>query len=1155
MKVKKILAYTVLLLCPCSLSAQSVIINELQAANVDMFVDPSFNYGTWIELYNPTDNNISLNGWYLSDDSENLTKHKISGTIRSKGFKVIWFDHYSKEHAPNQIDDKLDYDGGVVYISDKEGKLVCSQTYPEAISRTSYARTTDGGDTWGVTSQPTPGKSNLTSTFATERLEAPVVDNDGGLFRSQTTVKVTIPEGTTLRYTTDGTTPTEKHGTVSSSGQFTVTGTKVFRFRLFKEGSLPSRVVTRSYIITAREYNMPVVSVVTDPVNLYDDSLGIMTQGVNGIPGNGYDTPCNWNMDWERPANFEYFTAEGDMVVNQEATIERCGGWSRAWLPYSFKVKANKIYEGENFIPYQFFPNKAYLKHKTLQLRNGGNDNNSRIKDPALQAIVHSSGLDMDGQECQPIVHYVNGVYKGLLNVREPNNKHFVEANYALDDDEIDQFEVNATYGYTQKCGTEESFSRWGELSVYADDPDKYSEICSMVDIDEYINYMAVELYLGSDDWPNNNVKGYKPTREGGKFRFVLFDLDHCFNLTSETFTTFANKRNEARMVGLFLNMLKNTQFRKQFIDTYCLVAGSVFVPERCDAIIDSMCQNIETVLSYENKSPWWTANDMKSKLSKRQSSMIAALKKFSNMKLSGVTEKKISFMANIPHARLFMNDIPVPTNKFSGSLFGSIKLKAEAPVGYRFLGWRSQGNAQTEFFGKESTWHYYDKGSMDGKDWKTSVMSSWTNGKAPLGFYTGDTNNSRGHNTTLDYGSDANNKRPTYYFSKEFTLDHTPSSADVYTLNYSVDDGMVVYINGKEAARYLMNSGTVNYNTFASTYTEGNPDNGSVTLPAELFKKGKNVIAVEIHNNSSSSSDIYFDASLYASIPSMGGKLYSEEEEFTLPSEDNLSLIACYEPLTEEEMKQVHKVPVRINEVSADNGIYVNANYFERNDWIELYNTTSQQVDVAGMYLTDKLDKPNKYQIPANEGINTIIPPYGFLIVWADKLDPIQQLHASFKLDKEGGHVMLTSADEAWSDTLFYPAHAEYESVGLYPDGGMNTYIMPYPTIAATNEISSLAQFIIESELPSSVEPMDAPDEVTLYATYANGRLTVRGNQDASFTLALHSVSGQCLMQTSDALTMGQATIPVGDLASGIYIIRLEDSLGNVHTQKMAIR
>lgn len=149
----------------------------------------------------------------------------------------------------------------------------------------------------------------------------------------------------------------------------------------------------------------------------------------------------------------------------------------------------------------------------------------------------------------------------------------------------------------------------------------------------------------------------------------------------------------------------------------------------------------------------------------------------------------------------------------------------------------------------------------------------------------------------------------------------------------------------------------------------------------------------------------------------------------------------------------------------------------------------------------------------------------------------------------------MLTSADEAWSDTLFYPAHAEYESVGLYPDGGTNMYVMPYPTIAATNEMSSLAQFFIESELPSSVAPMDAPERQLLYATYADGQLIVRGKQDAVISIALYTVSGQRVTQTTAILKAGQATLPVGNLSSGIYIVRLKDSQGNTHNQKMVVR
>ena len=1153
-----------------TLSAQSVVINELQAANVDMFVDPSFNYGSWIELYNPTDKDISLNGWYISDTKSELKKYSLGkkrGTIKAKGYKVLWLDNHSK-YAPTQINTKLDYDGGSIYISDNQGKLVCQMDYPEAISRTSYARTTDGGNEWGVTAQPTPGKSNASSTFATERLEAPVVNRDGGLYPSKVTVRVTIPEGAKLRYTTNGTTPTETNGTLSTTGVISVSSTKTMRFRLFKDGYLPSRVVTRSYIITDRKYNLPVISVVTNPDNLYSDSLGILVKGVNGRTGNGQSTPCNWNMDWERPVNFEYFTTDGEMVINQEANMERCGGWSRAWTPHSFKIKANKVFEGENYIPYQIFPKKTYLKHRTLQIRNGGNDNNCRIKDAALQTIVHTSGLNIDGQECQPVVHYINGSFKGLLNIREPNNKHFVEANYGLDDEEIDQFEMSPDSNYVQKCGTDESFLRWYELSANASDNATYEEICNMVDIDEYINYMAVELYLGSDDWPQNNVKAFKPRYEGGKFRFVLFDLDHSFNLSSNAFSTFANKKThtfahvyetnssitaEIKLVTIFLNMLKNNQFRKQFIDSFCLMAGSVFVPERCNAIIDSMATNIEQVLSYENKSPWGTANELKSNLSNRQRTMISGLKSYGNMKLSGVKEQTVSFKSNLPQARLLLNGMPVPTNQFEGTLFTPITLKAEAPAGYRFAGWKNSASTQIEIFGKSSTWHYYDQGSQDGIDWKTSLMTAWPTGKAPLGYYTGDTNNSRGHNTTLNYG-DANNKRPTYYFSKEFTLENTPESSDIYTLDFGADDGIVVYVNGIEAGRYLMNSGNVSYNTFSSTYAQGNPDFSTMTLPANLFKKGKNVIAVEVHNNNSTSTDIYFDAALLASVTSYGENTVCEDEEYTLPAGQSLSLVACYEAIPEDELPTSDNVPVRINEVSADNSIYVAPTYFKKNDWIELYNTTNQAIDIAGMFLTDKIDKPEKFQIPSSETINTVIPPHGYLIIWADKLEPEKQLHASFKLDNEGGHVMLTAADKTWSDTLYYPAHAGNESVGLYPDGGNNTYLMNIPTIAATNRLSSYAQHFIQSELPSSIEYAENTSGKALYANYKDGLLNIHGREDSQVTLTLFTASGNTLMQANIALQNGQATFSVGELNTGLYIVHLQDNSGNLCNQKLMV-
>ena len=1151
-------------------TAESLIINEIQSANIDMYVDPSFNYGAWVELYNPTKSAVSLNGLYISDDAANLTKHYAGqqGILPAGGYRVLWFDHHSR-WAPSQINFKLDYDGGTIYISDSEGKLIASQDFPMAVPRTSYARTTDGTGEWERTAEPTPGKSNATSTFTAERLEAPIVDTDAMLFTAPFTFSVDIPSGATLRYTTDGTTPTLTNGHTSTDGKFTVSNTATYRFGLFQEGKLPSQIVTRSYIYQDKDYTLPIISVVTDPINLYDDSLGVYVKGVNGRTGNGQSTPCNWNMDWDRPVNFEYITPEGGMVVNQEVDFAMCGGWSRSWTPHSFKLKAGKIYEGNNSIDYPFFADKPYLKHKTLQIRNGGNDTGCRIKDAALQEIVHRSGLDVDGQHTQPVVHFINGEYKGMLNMREPNNKHYAYANWGIDTDEMDQFEMSPDSGYVQMEGDREAFLEWYALSADAANDATYEQIRNLVDIDEYINYMAVEFYLGGTDWPQNNIKGFRPRTENGRFRFVMFDLDGTFATTSP-FYTFEGKQNytfdyiydlggrlteEIEIVTIFLNMLENDSFRKQFIDTYCLVAGSVFEPERCNAIIDEMAARTVSTLAYEGQSPYGTANQLKNQLANRQGTMIQALIDYWRMGLSADTRQEVKIESNVEGASLRINDMEMPTEKFSGTLFAPITLKAEPKAGYKFAGWSSNMATSTQtLVTKEAAWSYYDQGSLDGKNWTATTYSTstWESGNAPLGYYTGDNNNSRGYNTMLDYGTDDSNKRPTYYFRTKFTLSNAPGTEDIFQFNYTVDDGMVVYVNGKEAARYLMPSGSISYNTYATSHAANNPDQGTLTLPASLFKRGTNVIAVEVHNNSASSSDIYFSAGLtQATTSQIADNIVCTEMEYQLPK-GNHTLTAVYEPLTEDELAEAMKRPIRINEISADNSIYINE-YYKKNDWIELFNSTDEPVDIAGMYLSDNLDEPTKYMIEGS-GISTIIEPHDYLIIWADKLMNFIQLHAPFKLAAEGGYLTLTTSDFSWGDTIYYEPHLGIESVGLYPDGSNDVYVMTTPTIAKANVINSYAAWLEQPEIPEGGEGIDEATTETLKAILSGNRLHIYSAEAASATATIYTPAGRLCMKVSAELVGGYTCIDLNTLPAGIYIVAVGDSNGNTETLKMRI-
>ena len=902
----------------------TIVINELMASNAGQVMSPAINFDSWIELYNLTDKSINLSGMYLSNDAANLTLWRMPsniGTLSANGFLVVWLG--SNDIKSNQATFKLDCDGGTIYLSDKNGKLVTSFTYPEAMSRTAYARTTDGGEAWQWTASPSPGKSNLQSVFASQRLDPPVVSHDSQLFTSSLSVSVDIPEGATLMYTTDGSLPSAppaKSGSSSkksTNGKFSFSQTTNLTLRLYQDGYLPSVPVTRSYIKTSNKYTLPIISIVGDKQYFTDPKTGIDCDGdgTNGKTGNGQNSPRNYNMDWDRPVNFSYMSPEGKMLFNQDVNIKVSGGWTRSQRYRSFKLKSSKLFDGQNRYNYSFFPQKPYIRNKTVLVRNGGNDvwtHNARFLDPALETIIQRSGIDVDVQSCVPVIEYVNGVLRGVFNLREPNNDDFAYANWGYDDEELDAFENEEI-----KNGTDDVIKRIFELGRHINDAGAYDELKTLLDIDEYTNYMAVTMFLDNDDWPNNNIKGYRSQKDG-RYRFVSFDLDYAFALCGNNkynedpfkfflrFTTNSSRNHD--FVNLFLNLMGHDEFRRKFIDTFCIVAGSVFEPKRAGAIVDellnqvqSMCQLMKQQGINDGHEPNRAANEIKTRLNGRSKKMTDYLKSFSYAKLSN-TSQSVSLSADTEGVQILVNGINVPYAQFSGHLFAPVRLEAKAPVGYRF--------------------------------------SKWMKGTAIL--------------------------------STESTVD--------------------------------------------------------------------------------------------------------------LPSGSSLTLKACFTPLTDSEKVRAGITPVRINEVSADDGIYVNE-YWKRNDWVELYNTTDTPVDVEGMYLTDNPDKPKKYQISKEStNANTVIPAHGFLVIWCDKLETKERLHASFKLAAEGDELQLMAADGSWTDSFVYNSMNSDQTVGRYPDGSSNVVTMNVPTIAKANIAGSYSNEVPQPAPTGINEVTDEPHSAKIY-------------------------------------------------------------------------
>ncbi len=696
-----------------------LIINEVCVANIDVTLDPAYNYGGWIELYNPTPNQISLEGLYISDESHNPMMYQLTeehGVIAPNGFSVLWFDHFSKTLArPGdthlQIPFKLNAEGGVIMLCSEAGEVVCEASYPPCVPRCSYARTEDGADTWNMTSTPSPGASNEGSLFSQHRLGPPTPSSNGGVFEMGCIIELSVdkPAGSVLIYTTDGSTPTLTNGKKSDTGQFTISKTTVLRFACYMNGFLPSPVITRSFIFKNHDYYLPVLSVVTHPKHLFDDYIGVYCSGKNGFKGNGTSVPKNWNNLWERPVNMEYMvpeniTTEGNTAfvtkINQEVDFEVCGGFPRSlgrttldgknWeMRSSFRLKCDKRYEGKNVIDYPVFPHKPYIKNKTWTIRNGGNDTNARIRCAVQCQIPIRAGFYLDTQDAQPCHVFFNGDYVGMFNIRETNNRHFGDSNYGIDTDDMDQFEIHGQHDQHigDRLAWDELIERAKALSETPTE-ENYQKVCELLDIDEFCNYTAYEFYLGGKDWltNKNNIKAFRSRSDGGKYHFVLFDTEESF-CYDDYISKVLNNDYGGEADNLWRYLMAYPPFLQNFIDAYCIVDGTLMNRERTTDIINEMYAERQKALSFENqscsKTLIGTINEKRNKI------------RISHLKEALYLSKgyRVTISSSLNCAQICLNGKSIPYGDFDGFLFDSngngIMLTAKSPIGYRFDGWK----------------------------------------------------------------------------------------------------------------------------------------------------------------------------------------------------------------------------------------------------------------------------------------------------------------------------------------------------------------------------------------------------------------------------------------------------------------------------------
>lgn len=706
----KKLTLIIALCMACQASKAQLKINELMQSNIDCIMDDLNDFpDSWVELYNDSQTGIDLRDYKLglTDNAAEAWPLPIQ-RVDSKEYVLIYCDKVGNGiHTNFRLDSGK---GASVYLfmGDKvidKVKDLKKQPSPNI----AYGRKTDGADEWGYQIEPTPKKANC-GDITDKILGDPVFSELGKVTRNNEAFSLTIsmpegtPEGTEIRLTTDGSEPVAT--STLYTGPLSIKSTTVIRARLFCNGYLSPRSVAQSYIFFPRQITLPVVSIITNKKYLKDPTIGIY------VDGNYMSGKKNYEFNWRRPINIEIFDKEDKKsVINQLCETRIAGGATRSSARKSLAVYANKRFGTKHF-EYEFFPDqKPGIKaQKSFMLRNAGNDFDYLYMRDAIIQRSMAQHVDLDWQAWQPAIIYINGDYQGMLNIRERSNEDNIWANYQKLED-IDMIEIsqdNSRMVEELKAGSWDNYNAFKDF--YREQGHTLKEYEEWMDCDEYINLMVMNLYFNNQDFPGNNVVLWRPTAEGGRWRWIAKDTDFGLGLYSSSadyktiewlydpnYDKDRKWANTSAATRLFRNMMEDEDFKRLFLDRAAIYMGDFLNEKGVRNIWDAMYNKISYEYPNHRKliNEWWPnyneeLNTARRWLSKRTNIFYKQLADF--FQLGTPIPISINrYLKSTP--TIYFNDVELSEGKFDGKFFANRKvtLKAKAPEGKVITGWEVQ--------------------------------------------------------------------------------------------------------------------------------------------------------------------------------------------------------------------------------------------------------------------------------------------------------------------------------------------------------------------------------------------------------------------------------------------------------------------------------
>lgn len=547
------------LFCAAHTASSPLVINEVMVYNDSYNRQPNGEYYDWVELKNVSEEPIMLAEYYLSDDKDNPMLWRLPERYLDPGALLVVHcsgnsdlstsDTVHSNFSLNSTSERL-------YLTSAAQQRVTDYVWLHDIFKDWTVGRMDGQSGFFYLSSPSPWSGNRGNAYRYIS-DQPVSLGEDGIYNDVTSVSVELEGSGRIFYTTDGSRPDESSAEYTEP--ITLDKTTVIRAINVQDGAAPSRAITLSYIIN-ENHTLPVLSLSTDSPSTF-----------SGIY-------YNKRKYYEIPANISYF--EDGSSFNIDCGL-KMKGWTSLENPKkSMGVSFRGCY-GDDMLDYDIFGSNV-TEFSSLSIRAGQDYPLAIIRNELFQELCLEMGDNVPTQNSKYCILYLNGSYYGIYCLKEDFSKQYYASHNGVKKDDVTMLKspVALNSGVYQEVF---QFCRDNDMSL-----DKnYDHICSVLDIDNVVDWFLIEGYTANSD-VNGNMRYFK-LNDGGKWQIAFYDLDWTFNYASNCFTNITDSNREVQVSQLINRLLTNARFREQLLSRYSELVSTTLSNEHVLAKIDEL--------------------------------------------------------------------------------------------------------------------------------------------------------------------------------------------------------------------------------------------------------------------------------------------------------------------------------------------------------------------------------------------------------------------------------------------------------------------------------------------------------------------------------------------------------------------------------------